>query len=133
MTKFVAIALQIVAGDARPIFRQIVDAIRKDIANGKLPSGSKLPSVRGLAMQLTVNANTVAKAYNELVSQGLLESHLGLGMFVSEPQQLLSYEEQEKRLKAAIESFANEVMYLDYRAEDMTEQLLEELKKLNRD
>lgn len=133
MTKIVAIALQIVAGDARPIFRQIVDSIRKDIANGKLPSGSKLPSVRGLAMQLTVNANTVAKAYNELVSQGLLESHQGLGMFVAKPQQLLSDEEQEKRLKAAIQGFANEVMYLDYSAEVMTEQLLNELKKLNRD
>lgn len=133
MTKIVALALQIVPGDARPIFRQIVDGIREDIANGKLPVGSKLPSVRGLAMQLTVNANTIAKAYNELVCQGLLESHKGLGMFIAKPTQLLSDEAQENCLKAAIASFNNAVMYLDYSAEEMTEQLLNELKKLNRD
>ena len=58
MNKTSAIAMQIVTGDARPIFRQIVDGIRKEIATGNLSHGCKLPSVRGLAMQLMINANT---------------------------------------------------------------------------
>ena len=94
MTKTSAIAIQIVTGDARPIFRQIVDGIRKEIALDNLKAGSKLPSVRGLALQLGINANTVAKAYSELTSQGLIESRKGLGLFVTETKQMLSEQEQ---------------------------------------
>jgi GntR family transcriptional regulator len=57
------------------------------IACGNLSVASKLPSVRGVAMQLTIKANTVAKAYNEPTSQGLLEARQGLGVFVSQPRQ----------------------------------------------
>ena len=130
MTKTTAIALQIATGDARPIFRQIVDGIRKDIATGKIVHGSKLPSVRALAMQLTINANTVAKAYTELTSQGLLESRKGLGVFVNEPKQLLSQQEQQIKLAEANQRFINDVMYLDYSAEEMTQTLLIELNKI---
>jgi len=128
MNKTSAIAIQIVTGDARPIFRQIVDGIRKEIATGKLAHGSKLPSVRGLAMQLMINANTVAKAYGELTTQGLLESRKGLGIFVAEPKQMLSSNEQETRLAQASQRFINDVMYLDFCPEQLTQQLLNELK-----
>jgi GntR family transcriptional regulator len=130
MSKTTAIAIQIATGDARPIFRQIVDGIRKEIAIGEIAADSKLPSVRALAMQLGINANTVAKAYTELTSQGLLESRKGLGVFVTEPKQLLSSEEQEKRLALATQQFINDVMYLDYSPKETIEHLLEELNKL---
>ncbi len=132
MIKTSAIAIQIVTGDARPIFRQIVDGIRKEIAINSLPSGSKLPSVRGLAMQLGINANTVAKAYNELTAQGLLESRKGLGLFVTETTQMLSEDEQQKRLSEASQRFINDVMYLDYTDEAIAQHLLTELKQLKR-
>jgi len=132
MTKTSAIAIQIVTGDARPIFRQIVDGIRKEIAVNSLQPGSKLPSVRGLAMQLAINANTVAKAYNELTTQGLLESRKGLGLFVAETKQMLSEDEQQKRLKEASQRFINDVMYLDYSDEIIAEHMLNELKQLKR-
>jgi len=131
MTKTTAIAVQIATGDARPIFRQIVDEIRKEIGTGQIAYGSKLPSVRALAMQLTINANTVAKAYTELTAQGLLESRKGLGVFVAEPKQMLSKLEQQQKLVEASQRFINDVMYLDYSAEEMTQQLLSELNKLN--
>ena len=128
-----AIAIQIATGDARPIFRQIVDGIRHEIASGQLPPGSKLPSVRALAMQLTINPNTVAKAYTELTGQGLIESRKGLGVFVLEPRQQLNIEEQERRLDEALKRFINDVMYLDHSNEQITTRLVDELYKLKRD
>ena len=53
------------------------------IATGELAPGDQLPSVRGLAQQLTINPNTVAKAYAELTAEGWLESRQGLGLYVA--------------------------------------------------
>jgi len=127
MTKTSAIAIQIVTGDARPIFRQIVDGIRREIASGNLQQGSKLPSVRGLALQLMINANTVAKAYGELTAQGLLESRKGLGLFVAETTQLLSEEERKVKLTEATDRFINDVITLDYSPRELSEHLLSAL------
>lgn len=119
MSKIAAINLSVTSGDSRPIFKQIVDGIRMQIANGSLAVGAKLPSVRGLAMQLTINPNTVAKAYAELSSQGLLSSQQGLGLFVCAPRQQFSQNEQQERLYTAVEKFVNEVAYLDYEREEV--------------
>ena len=73
--------IQVVTGDPRPIFKQIVDGIRLKIASGEMPPGTKLPSVRALAMQITVNVNTVAKAYLDLTADGLIESQKGVEEF----------------------------------------------------
>jgi len=122
--------IQINTGDSRPIFRQIVDSIRRQIAASELAPGTKLPSVRGLAMQLTVNTNTVAKAYNELTAQGWVESRPGLGLFVSKPRKLFSDREQERRLDAAIQQFINQVIGLDYDADALLARLERDLKAL---
>ena len=58
------------ADPARPITRQITDSIRLQIAGGERPVGSQLPSVRGLAQQLTINPKTVAKVHTELTNEG---------------------------------------------------------------
>jgi DNA-binding transcriptional regulator YhcF (GntR family) len=78
-----ALMIQIATGDPRPINRQIVDAVRRLIASGELEVGAALPSVRGLAQQLTINPNTVAKAYSELTAEGWLDARAGLGLFVA--------------------------------------------------
>ena len=124
--------IQIVTGDARPIFRQIVDGIRMQIATGQVQPGDLLPSYRGLAMQLMVNANTVAKAYSQLASQGLVESRKGLGLFVAEPRRILSQDEEEQRLTRAVERFVNETIDLEYTDEELVQRLeaaLDELKE----
>lgn len=123
--------IQINTGDSRPIFRQIVDNIRRQIATGELEPDSKLPSVRGLAIQLTVNTNTVAKAYSELTAQGWVESRPGLGLFVSKPRKLFSDREQERRLDEAVQHFINQVIGLDYSAEQLLERLEQDLKALD--
>jgi GntR family transcriptional regulator len=75
--------IQIATGDPRPISKQIVDGIRLQIASGELELGAQLPSVRGLATQLVINPNTVAKAYRELEHEGVIELRHGAGAFVS--------------------------------------------------
>ena len=130
MSEAKAVNIHIAPGDTRPIFKQIVDGIRMEIACGNLPIGCKLPSVRGLAMQLTINANTVAKAYNELTSQGLLEARQGLGLFVSQPRQQLNTTEQQKRLEEAVQTLVNQVAYLDYEPQQILDRVSDALAKL---
>ena len=122
--------IQIVTGDRRPIFQQIVDGVRMKVASGELPAGSRLPSVRGLAMQLMVNTNTVAKAYAELTREGLIESRRGVGVFVCEPRLRLSDDERERRLEEAIRHFVGSVVTLGYDPAELLERLTRELEPL---
>ena len=69
--------------DARPIYTQICDGIRDQILSGILRQGDRLPSVRELATQLTINPNTIQRAYRELEVQGWVVSIPGKGCFVS--------------------------------------------------
>ncbi|MCP5479783.1 MAG: GntR family transcriptional regulator [Rhodanobacteraceae bacterium] len=119
--------LQLSAADPRPITRQITDGIRRLIASGELPVGAQLPSVRGLAKQLTVNPNTIARAYGELNSEGWLDSRQGLGLFVATPRQRLSESERERRLTLAIDGFVAGVVGLDYSTGEIIERLEAEL------
>jgi len=114
MARTQALPIQIATGDSRPIGKQIVDAVRLRIATGELQPGAQLPTVRGLAQQLTVNPNTVAKAYAELTAEGWLESRQGLGLYVAPPRQRLSEDERDRRMDEAIQTFVHEVAALDY-------------------
>jgi GntR family transcriptional regulator len=119
--------LRLSAADPRSIGKQITDGIRRLIAGGELTVGAQLPSVRGLAKQLTVNPNTIARAYGELTSEGWLDSHQGLGLFVATPRRRLSDSERERRLDMAIDGFAAEVVGLDYSTDEILERLETEL------
>ena len=68
--------------DAKPIYTQIVENFRKQIAAGVLQPGDKLPSVRELAARLSINPNTIQRAYRELEQQGVIETLPGKGCFV---------------------------------------------------
>ena len=68
--------------DSRPIYEQIADALRRQIDAGILQPGEKLPSVRELSGQLTINPNTIQRAYRELEADGRIESFAGKGSFV---------------------------------------------------
>jgi len=68
--------------DARPIYTQISDGFRDQIRSGILQKGDKLPSVRELATQLTINPNTIQRSYRELEMQGWIASVPGKGSFV---------------------------------------------------
>jgi GntR family transcriptional regulator len=130
MSKTVPLFLTVTPGDPRSIARQITDGIRIAIASGKLPVGAQLPSVRGLAQQLTINPKTVAKAYNELANEGWINATQGLGLFVAAPRQLLSDSERRRRLASAIETFSGEVIGLDYPLDHILERLTTKLAPL---
>jgi GntR family transcriptional regulator len=65
-----------------PIYRQIIDQVKSAIAMGALGPGDRLPTVRQLSVDLSVNPNTVSRAYTELELTGLVETHMGSGTFV---------------------------------------------------
>jgi GntR family transcriptional regulator len=119
--------LQIATGDSRPISRQNVDGVRRAVATGELAPGAQLPSVRGLAQQLAINPNTVAKAYAELTAEGWLESRQGLGLYVAPPRQRLSHDEREKRMDEAVSRFVHDVIALDYPADEAVARIEVEL------
>ena len=73
--------------DARPIYTQIADSFRTQIRAGVLVEGDKLPSVRELASELTINPNTIQRAYRELETEGWIASVSGKGSFVCGPVQ----------------------------------------------
>ena len=66
-----------------PVYRQIIDQVRGALASGALVVGDQLPTVRQLAVDLSINPNTVVRAYRELELGGLLETHQGTGTFIS--------------------------------------------------
>jgi GntR family transcriptional regulator len=131
MPRSKGLPIQIATGDSRSISRQIVDGVRLRIATGELKVGEAVPSVRGLAQQLLVNPNTVAKAYAELTAEGWLESRQGLGLFVAQPRQRLSDSERERRFDEAVQRFVGEVIALGKTADEVQERPQEELSVLS--
>lgn len=127
MSRTVPVFVQLSAADPRPLVRQIGDAIRRQIASGELKEGDQLPSVRGLAQQLSINPNTVAKAYGELASEGWLLSRAGLGLFAAAPPQRLSEAERERRLAVAIDAFSADVVGLGFALPTVLERVSEAL------
>ena len=88
--------------DDQPIYRQIVDQLRRFIAAGTLRSGDALPSVRQLAADLGVNLNTVAIAYRQLAEEGLVEIKHGRGARVTADREQRFDEEQVRKLLVPI-------------------------------
>src|SRR5436309_4176386 len=76
--------LQIKFKSGKPVYLQVVDQIKAAAASGTVQTGEPLPSIRPLAEELRVNRNTIAKAYGELESQGVIETQPGKGCFLKE-------------------------------------------------
>ena len=91
-------------GGAAPLYQQIVAAIRREIASGRMPAGSPMPSFRALAAQLAVSLITVKRAYEELERDGLILRHQGLGTFVAPGGGQRSRKERRNAAIAALRS-----------------------------
>jgi len=90
--------LQINFKSGKPAYLQVVDQIKAAAASGALQPGEALPSIRPLAEELRLNRNTVAKAYSELESQGVIETLPGKGCFLKENHSPLRKEIRRKLL-----------------------------------
>ncbi len=88
--------LDVDTSSATPIWRQIEDGVRRQVASGRLPVGTAVPSVRELARALRINPATVSKAYRRLTDAGLLIVRRGEGTFVAE---LPAGDRSEERLR----------------------------------
>ena len=87
----------------RPVYQQIIDQIKRDIALGRLLKDEKLPTVRQLAAQLAINPNTIAKAYRQLEQEGIITTKPGAGAFVATLDSNLSKAVRKKILCDALE------------------------------
>jgi len=83
-----------------PIYRQIISQILYAVARGDLPPGTQLPTVRQLAVELSVNPNTIIKAYKELEIRGNLETQQGTGTFISNAEVSITPDEKNRVLTA---------------------------------
>ena len=90
--------------DNIPIYLQIEQYLYRQIALGKLTAGEQIPSVRKLALELTVNVNTVQRALQQMTSQGILYTKRGEGNFVTEDTKLLS-ETKQSLINNELEQF----------------------------
>ena len=89
--------------DRTPIYAQLERALRAAVATGRIRAGEQLPTVRQLAVELKVNANTVARVYAELERGGVIETRRGVGSFISgTPARAHPPQEHERRLRAFV-------------------------------
>ncbi|NLE62010.1 MAG: GntR family transcriptional regulator [Planctomycetes bacterium] len=108
------LTFRIVTNASIAIYRQIIDQVRHGVATGSLRVGDQLPSVRGLAEHLAVNPNTVAKAYAELVRDGVVDSQHGKGFFIADRRQVFSQDECDRRLEQALNALLSEALVLNF-------------------
>ena len=113
-----------------PLYAQLTRAIRFAIATGRLQVGEQLPTVRQLAVELRVNANTVAKVYAELERSGILETRRGVGTFVSARHFAANHrDEHEKHLNELVDRFVEEAGAMGFSTDDLLDQLQSRRKK----
>src|SRR5690349_4139627 len=105
---------QIDASSRVPIYRQLADQIREAVARGQLAQDEKLPSVRELSKQLTINPNTVARVYTELEREGVLNTRPGLGVFVAETKNELTRKVRRERLVRLVDQTLTEAVHLGF-------------------
>ena len=118
--------------DSRPIYEQIVDAIKEQVIKGLLKPGDQLPSVRHLASMLTVNANTVMKAYSELERQKVIETVKGKGAFISITRHQEVDEHELELIRKTLKKACLTLHYMGFSKENVLSEvakLYDDLKK----
>ncbi|MDB6242547.1 GntR family transcriptional regulator [Lactobacillus amylovorus] len=113
--------------DNIPIYLQIEQYLYRQIALGKMKAGEKIPSVRKLALELTVNVNTVQRALQEMNTQGILYTKRGEGNFVTEDTELLSKTKQSL-INNELDEFVQNMEKLGVKKDKLVSTLTEYLK-----
>jgi GntR family transcriptional regulator len=113
-----------------PIYLQIIEQIKHFIATGKLSVGEQLPTVRTLSVQLSVNVNTIAKAYTELEQMGVVETRQGIGTFVKKQEIVLEKHERAEKLHSLASAFIDEAVLFGYTPNEITETVQKLIREL---
>lgn len=113
-----------------PLYAQLTRAIQFAIATGRLRIGEQLPTVRQLAVELRVNANTVAKVYAELEREGILETRRGVGTFVGARHfEAKSSQDPKEVLRELADRFVEEAAAMGFSVDDLLDQLQSRRKR----
>src|SRR5438270_7420864 len=132
-----AMLLQVNFKSGKPVYLQVVDQIKAAAASGALHTGEPLPSIRPLAEELRVNRNTIAKAYTELESQGVIETIPGKGCFLKANNSPLKKEVRRKLLIQEIDQAVVQAHHLQVPRGEFLDlarerfEVLEEKKRVN--
>src|SRR5215470_1799706 len=122
-----AMLLQINFKSGKPVYLQLVDQIKTAAASGTVQAGEALPSIRPLAEELRVNRNTIAKAYTELESQGVIETLPGRGCFIRPNNSPLKKEVRRKLLIEEIDQVIVQAHHLQVPSEEFMNLVRERL------
>lgn len=113
-----------------PFYRQIIEQIKFGIANGELGSGDRLPTVRQLAVDLSINPNTVVRAYRELEIEGILNTQQGSGTFVGNEKPEIDRLEKQRMLDQIITDLTARASSYGLTLDDLLEALRQRKESL---
>ena len=115
----------------RPVYRQIMDQIKRDIALGRVIKNEKLPTVRQLAGQIAINPNTIAKAYRQLEQEGIIVTKAGAGAFVANLDSNLSRSVRKNLISEELERIAVEAYHMQIDRQALSEWFENAVVKFN--
>lgn len=107
--------------DAKPIYEQIKQGLRRLVISQAISTDEQLPSVRELAARLTINPNTIQRAYRELENEGYLYSIPGKGTFAAD--QTLVPDERKEELLTQFDEVVTELLFLSIRKDELTDRI----------
>jgi GntR family transcriptional regulator len=115
----------------RPVYQQIIDQVKRDIALGRLLKSEKLPTVRDLASQLAINPNTIAKAYRQMEQDGVITTRAGSGAFVADIDNNLNMSVRKKIICDELDRIAVEAFHMQIDNNKLWKWFEEILQKYN--
>jgi GntR family transcriptional regulator len=115
----------------RPVYLQIIDQVKRDIALGRLIKDEKLPTVRELARQLAINPNTIAKAYKQLEQEGIINTKPGAGAFIADIDSNLSRAVKRKLVAEQLEMAIVEAFHMQIDRDSLVNWFETALEKFN--
>jgi GntR family transcriptional regulator len=115
----------------RPVYQQIIDQVKRDIALGRIIKNDKLPTVRELAAQLVINPNTIAKAYRLLEQQGIIHTKPGSGAYIAQLDSNLSSTVREKIIIEQLEHLVIDAVHMQIAKSTLTEWFKQTVEKFN--
>jgi GntR family transcriptional regulator len=122
--------LQLNPSDPMPLYAQLERAIRLGISMGRLRPDTQLPTVRQLAVDLSINSNTVAKVYRDLERTGILETRRGIGTFIkAHAAKAMTKADREKMLTALTDRLLVEAAEQGFSADQVLSHLTNRLRK----
>ena len=122
--------IRIDPGSAEPLFEQVVFAVKSAVARGTAKAGDRLPSVRELARELTINPNTVVRAYEVLERDGVVVRRQGAGVFLTGRSSDLATSQRKKQLQDRLRRTVTDAFHLGFTAEDVEKALAQCLDEL---